>query len=337
MACVLIERIDPLDLDLDTAEALAENDRAGDEAAGLPLAPTPGPALLRSLQLQSDSRPVDALWVARADDRVVGHLAVELPWRDNTGSAFIRGVVHPDARRRGTGRRLLDAALDLIDSAKRPQVYSGTFEGGDGVPALTALGFTPRGRNAVRRVDVHRASPRLWSRLYDEAAGHAADYELLRQVGSTPEDRHKSMVELHAAINDAPMDDPGMEEDAWDVDRLVSYEKAMAGRSQTLYRVLAVHRASGEWVGQSLVCVDEFAPSTAFQEDTSVVRAHRGHRLGLLMKAEMLRWLTDQRPEVGTIDTWNATTNHHMIAVNERLGASVIAHHTGFRMLRPAT
>ena len=96
-----------------------------------------------------------------------------------------------------------------------------------------------------------------------------------------------------------------------------------------VYRVLARHRTSREWAGISMLCVDEFAPTVAFQEDTSVVRAHRGHRLGLLMKADMLRWISQERPEVTAADTWNATNNHHMIAVNERLGATVIAVFSG--------
>ncbi|MFL6134226.1 MAG: GNAT family N-acetyltransferase, partial [Nocardioidaceae bacterium] len=73
------------------------------------------------------------------------------------------------------------------------------------------------------------------------------------------------------------------------------------------------------------------SPSAAFQEDTSVVRAHRGHRLGLLMKTEMLRWISVARPEVHVVDTWNAVSNHHMIAINERLGAVVVATHQNYR------
>jgi RimJ/RimL family protein N-acetyltransferase len=49
------------------------------------------------------------------------------------------------------------------------------------------------------------------------------------------------------------------------------------------------------------------------------------------MKAAMLRWVGEERPEVGAIDTWNDATNHHMIAINERLGAFVVARHRGFR------
>ncbi len=54
-----------------------------------------------------------------------------------------------------------------------------------------------------------------------------------------------------------------------------------------------------------------------------MVAAHRGHRLGMWLKASMLLWMRDLRPELTTIDTWNATSNTHMIAVNEALGCEV--------------
>ena len=69
-----------------------------------------------------------------------------------------------------------------------------------------------------------------------------------------------------------------------------------------------------------MVAVDAETPTLAYQHDTRVVRAHRGHRLGLLLKADMMRWLAVAEPQVESIDTWNAETNQHMIEVNERLG-----------------
>ena len=70
--------------------------------------------------------------------------------------------------------------------------------------------------------------------------------------------------------------------------------------------------------------VDDESPAYAEQEDTAVARGHRGHRLGLLLKAEMCRWLLEAEPEVQHIDTWNAESNTHMRAVNRRLGYQVI-------------
>ena len=330
---VHIERIDPMDLDLDTAEEMAAVDRAAIEASGS-LIPGPiGPTKLTSLQLGSNARPVPGLWVAREGGAMLGHALTDLPIEDNTDSAYIRGTVHPEARRQGVGRALMDTALDFARAQGRDRFYATALRGGPGVPALQAMGFSSEGLgvNAVRRVDVHDAPHGLWDRLYDEAAAHAGDYELVHLVGPTPDDMLDDMVTLHAAINDAPMEDPDSEEDYWDTDRVRAYDNAMAGRRQTVYRVLARHRHTGEWAGISMLCVDEFIPTIGFQEDTSVVRAHRGHRLGLLMKADMLRWISRERPEVAATDTWNATTNHHMIAVNERLGARVIAHYESYR------
>jgi GNAT superfamily N-acetyltransferase len=329
-----IQRIDPLSLGLDTADEMAAVERVSYAAAGLDLPSPVGPAKLLALQRSWDNRPVDGLWVAREGGEVIGHAVAQLPVRDNTDAAHLRVTVLPAVRRRGIGRALMAEAVGFAHAAGRTRVYAGTFRGSDGGPALRALGFSSEGLgvNAVRRVDVHGTPPDSWQRLYDDASGHASDYELIHLVGSTPDDMLEDMVTLHAAINDAPLDDPESEEDAWEAGRVRDFDTAMAARRQTVYRVMARHRATGTWAGLSMLLVDEFLPTTAFQEDTSVVRAHRGHRLGLLMKADMLRRISRERPEIAATDTWNATTNHHMIAVNERLGASVVAHHETYRL-----
>ncbi len=327
-----IERVDPMDLDLDTADALAAVLTAANVATHLAMPPRVGPAALTYRQLTSDGRPLDGLWLARDGDRLVGHLDLDLPRLENTDTAHVRGHVHPDVRRRGIGEALLEAALATVRDKGRGRVYSGAFAGSDGEPALEAWGFTPTpGRYAVRRIDLHAAQPGTWQGVCDEAAVHAGDYDLLHFLGPTPEEHLTAMATLHEAINDAPTNDDDEQPALFDEQRVRDYDTAMAGRRQSVHRVVAVHRASGEWAGLSMLCVDEFTPSLAFQEDTSVVRAHRGHRLGLLMKADMLRWIERDRPEVGAADTWNATSNHHMIAVNERLGASVVAEHVGYR------
>lgn len=327
-----IERVDPLDLDLATADALADLLTACDAAAGLPFPAKVGAAVLAYRQLQFDGTPLDGLWLAFDGDRLVGHLDLNLPRRENTDTAGLRGHVHPEVRRRGIGRALLDIGIRAATDAGRSRAYAGAFAGSDGIPALDAWGFeaTP-GRYAVRRVDLRTAPSGRWQKLYDEAAGHAADYELIRLAGPTPEDLLEPMATLHEAINDAPANDEDEEPTLFDAARVGGYDRAMAGRRQTVFRVIARHRPSGEWAGLSMLCVDELSPTLAIQEDTSVVRAHRGHRLGLLMKADMLLWIDRQRPDVEATDTWNATLNHHMIAVNERLGATVVAEHVGYR------
>lgn len=65
-------------------------------------------------------------------------------------------------------------------------------------------------------------------------------------------------------------------------------------------------------------------PATAsvhawYQHDTLVHGDHRGHRLGMLVKAANLQAL-ERRDATAVVRTWNATENTHMLAVNEALG-----------------
>ena len=56
-----------------------------------------------------------------------------------------------------------------------------------------------------------------------------------------------------------------------------------------------------------------------------MLAAHRGRRLGLRMKLAMLDWLRLERPDVESVDTWNAPDNAPMITINEALGCRKVA------------
>jgi GNAT superfamily N-acetyltransferase len=325
-----VTRVDPLTLDLELADRIAAVDAASVAEAGLEVPAAPGPSRLVQLQHANEGQPIDGLWLARDGDEVAGWVIADLPHHENLDLAGVRGTVHPAYRRRGLGTRLLDAALAFVSEQGRTSVHSGAYAGSDGVGFLEAQGFSTDGQHpyAIRVLDLHAG--RTWDRLYDEAAPAANDYELLHTVGPTPDELVDGLVGLYDAMNDAPADD-GSEPMTWSADRIRTYDEQMARRRETVHRVLARHVPSGDLAGMSVVCVDEFAPSVAFQEDTSVVRTHRGHRLGLLMKTDMLRRLGEQRPEISSVLTWNAVDNHHMIAVNERLGCRVVAQHVGYR------
>ena len=157
-----------------------------------------------------------------------------------------------------------------------------------------------------------------------EAAGHATSYELLRVPGVTPPELLDAIVELTAAINDAPQDDMDVEDEVFTADRVRAYERANQGRRTRWYRLVARHRETGVLAGHSVVAVEAERPEIGHQHDTSVLREHRGHRLGLLLKTGMLDWLEEVEPQLRTVDTWNTETNSPMIAVNERLGYRVL-------------
>jgi hypothetical protein len=45
----------------------------------------------------------------------------------------------------------------------------------------------------------------------------------------------------------------------------------------------------------------------------------------------MLLWLAEAEPQLETVETWNAESNDHMIAVNEQLGYRVLAREVQFQ------
>ena len=141
------------------------------------------------------------------------------------------------------------------------------------------------------------------------------------------------MQVLRETINDAP--EPG-EFEAYPPERIRSTERWLAEQKQTPYVMVARHRATGEAAGLTITCTHDLRPAIAAQEDTSVLPAHRGHRLGLRMKLAMLEWLREERPEVEVIDTWNAAGNAPMIAVNDALGCTLVAETIAFRKDRSA-
>ncbi len=58
----------------------------------------------------------------------------------------------------------------------------------------------------------------------------------------------------------------------------------------------------------------------ARQGSTLVLREHRGHRLGALVKAAVLRELGATFPQTRRITTYNAEDNVPMVALNRALG-----------------
>ncbi len=65
-------------------------------------------------------------------------------------------------------------------------------------------------------------------------------------------------------------------------------------------------------------------PERGFHVLTALVRAHRGHRLGLLLKLGMMERPAEAEPQVRQLFTMNTETNEHMIAINETLGYRVL-------------
>jgi RimJ/RimL family protein N-acetyltransferase len=244
---------------------------------------------------------------------------------ENLDGAKILGAVDPGHRGRGLGRTLMEAAEAATD---RPRLRAPAWVGTAGMQALPRLGFVPGHSHEVRRLSLREPQPRA---LVAAAEAASPDYDLERFAGPAPDSWLDDLVPLREAINDSPGEG---EFEAYSPERIRTYEQSLHRRRQTPYTIVARHRTTGAPAGITMLCVHDLRPGIAAQEDTSVLAAHRGRRLGLRMKLAMLAWLRDERPDVEDVDTWNAPDNAPMIAINEALGCRKVAETVRFTKVR---
>ena len=155
------------------------------------------------------------------------------------------------------------------------------------------------------------------SRATTEAA--ATGYSLVRWSGRTPEEHLGGVAQVLNAMNDAPRGE--VEDQVWDAERVRDRaDSSLIRMGVRGYSVAAICDATGEMAALTQLEVDPDDPEWGHQGLTAVTRPHRGHRLGLLVKTAMLQWLAEAEPGLDRIETGNADSNSHMIAVNETLG-----------------
>ncbi len=283
-----------------------------------------------SLRHGWDGQP-DDYFLATVDGKAVGFASYYTSKWDNFHLAWTGVAVHPAHRRQGHGSAMLDAMVERARSEGRTTIGIDAWDAPGPLAFAARHGLEQKSVGLLRRQFLAELDRDLLARLFDEALPYAAAYELVRLAGASPEQEIESLAEMAASINDAPTDDLDVEDEVFNGQRIREYEQAQLARGHRLYRVAARHRETGAWAGQTVVAVDGAEPHLGDQHDTSVVRAHRGHRLGLLLKLDMLRWLAEAEPQVREIDTWNAESNDHMIDVNEALGYRVMGRGLDFQ------
>ena len=282
-------------------------------------------------------RPGDeeATYVAVVDGTVVGRLIMGFPTRENLHFAEAELTVHPAHRRRGVGTALLERFIERSRANGRTDLSVGArLPWGDGpVPNdagrkfLERHGFKPALTLINRRAAVDAMSPETEQRLLDGAVAAAGDdYEVISWVGRTPTELIDTMCRLDSMIlSEVPLGDLDLEPEK--IDAELKEAKAARNEAVGLVAVATVvrHRASGEAVANTvIVVIDDQDFPAAHQGITIVDPAHRGHRLGLLVKITNLRQLRERFPQVRQIWTENSDDNDHMIAINAEMGFEVV-------------
>jgi len=274
--------------------------------------------------------------------------AILYVWVDpDSRTAWLDVCVHPDHRRRGYGSALLDHIEGIARASGKPVAQGGdkhrTDVPGPRIPSPTGFGEIPQD-DAVTSFLVHRGwsleQVYRYSRLrlpVDEArlqtllAGAwnkaGSDYRLETWIGPTPDRWLDDVATIMARMpTDAPSGDLEIDEEPWDADRVRNRDERRRRAAQTPLVAAVVHVPSETLVAYNDVLVPSDRTRPVSQAVTLVLKEHRGHRLGMIVKLANIRQVQAFSPESPSILTYNAEENRPMLDVNEVIGFVPVAY-----------
>lgn len=278
--------------------------------------------------------------VAREGDVVVGGCFFGLPLKDNLTLAEGDFAIEPGADTAEVMTALWQEARPLLTAAGRrtvqvwmshrvgsapqevtPRTGVGRLPRDEVAAALEGLGFVLEQveRHSVLDVRAALRVAAIEAERVRAVAGPA--YETFGWAGPTPVELREQMAAIQARMStDAPAGDLELEPEIWDADRVAEADRIAERVGRLRLTTVARHVESGEIVAYTQIDVPGDKPKVAYQEDTLVHAEHRGHRLGMLVKALNLQLLAQEAPAAERVHTWNAGENEHMLAINHALG-----------------
>ena len=261
------------------------------------------------------------------DGQVVGHGVVY--WREGPGACTLRTFVDPARRGAGIGRTLGAALAGDARAADRIGITLEIAVGSGAEAIARAAGFRPDLVMEQNRTDPRSITDALlegWRAAGEVTTGYSI---VTYDVPVPNESLAADFIHARHVMNDVPRFE-GEAEATYTVEELHAVESASVAAHQDWWNVGVRHDATGELVGISELYLPRARPWFAFQGDTGVDPAHRGHGLGAWMKAVNHLRLRDERPEVEVVQTWNADSNEPMLRINRALGFQPVQRYQGW-------
>jgi GNAT superfamily N-acetyltransferase len=276
--------------------------------------------------------------VARVGGKIVGRATYETQTGESADTGWVSVEVLAEYRGRGVGRALAERVEAVVaqEGKLKAIAYIGIQDvDGPRLPSPTGFGSVPLANRDVKFLiargysfeQVERLSrlalpvPALRDLVSAATVASGPEYRVVTWHGRTPEKWRGDIAILGTRMStDAPSAGLEEPEDIWTVERVLEGDDR--AEASGLDRLVAAveHVPTGALVGYTMLAVPPNPTRAVAQYATLVLREHRGHRLGMLLKVANLVHLERVHPGRPSVTTFNAEENRYMLDVNEAVG-----------------
>lgn len=280
-------------------------------------------------------------FAAERDGEVIGAVALQFATEEGTTTAEFDLMVDPRRWGEGAEEALLEAVERAARQHGRTTLQTWTLHrpdpSGTRLDAPTGFGSVPAddrqtvfqrahgyALEQVERTSAFdlRGDLAPVERMLAEAdAAAGPDYRVVTWTSPTPPQHAEAFAyTLSRMSTDVPSAALVAEEHHWDAERVRRRDERLRNQGMLVSVAAVVHVPSDRIVAYNELAIGTDRTAATQQYGTLVLKEHRGHRLGAIVKcANLMRW-RDLVPESPRVSTFNAEENRHMLDINEAIG-----------------
>jgi GNAT superfamily N-acetyltransferase len=277
---------------------------------------------------------------------VLAYVGHDFDLLDNTSTIGVEITVRKADRRQGIGAALWDHAVEegqargrtivqawvdhAVPTADEPTLRPTRSEGE--IPVDVPARFVTARDLVLEQIERHSVLTTAgrkaeWESALVEAMTRAADTdEVVTWDGYTPEKDLEHMALLMRRMStDTPLGGLDWDEEEWDATRVRTAEEVSLGSGRRARLTTAIRdTTTGALVAFTQIAIP-LGTGAAWQNETLVMKEHRGRRLGTIVKLVNQLALLERYPDAERIHTWNAFENSYMLDVNHAVGFELVS------------